>query len=172
MLSFEHSFESVRKQATPSHCECAQLSVVCLLIDLLVGATRDFHSTSDEDRRKESKQAESEEQQRDALEKEGERHIEAAKRSLQKNSYADARMRIQRARLGAVSLVSPHFLCIVSLVSAHSDVHRAPLPIGPEVRVVCQHTVPDEYTTKTRSMLVEDSRKQCVHTSLSLTPLK
>ena len=156
--------------------QCAQLSVRCLLTTI-VGpscwaflAIRDFQE--EEERRKESKQAESEEQQRDALEKEGERHIEAASRSLQKNSYADARMRIQRARLGAVSLVSPHFLCIVSLVSAHSDVHRAPLPIGPEVRVVCQHTVPDEYTTKTRSMLVEDSRKQCVHTSLSLTPLK
>jgi hypothetical protein len=133
--------------------QCAQLSVRCLLTTI-VGpscwaflAIRDFQE--EEERRKESKQAESEEQQRDALEKEGEKHIEAAKRSLQKNSYADARMSLQRARLGAVSLVS-----------ARSAVH--PLcKSAPEVRVVSTHSW--HYCSRTHTQLTHIHI--CAHTT-------
>ena len=45
------------------------------------------------------KQQESEEQERARLEKDGDRHIEAAKRYLEEKRFGDSRMSVQRARL-------------------------------------------------------------------------
>ena len=45
------------------------------------------------------KQQESEEQERARFEKDGDRHITAAKRYLEEKRYGDSRMSVQRARL-------------------------------------------------------------------------